>query len=119
VEAHQAVQGASVQVLMRNHLGVPFSTLRTERQSPALVLSSGELLTVDFLLTVPEIYSAHYSLTPSLMERIDNGDTVVCDWVDNAISFDVASGKLPIYGFVHVPCRVRASAIPRVTSPPR
>jgi hypothetical protein len=111
VKAVEAISGLIVQILIRNHMGIPFSTLSTDETAPgALTLArdemlKDELLTVDFRLTIPEIYAAHFSFSPAVLSA-QTGKREVCDWIDNALSIEVAPGKLPIYGFVHIPCRV-------------
>ncbi len=116
IEARDALAGIKTQILMRNHLGIPFTTLSTERDAPALSLAAGELLTIDFQLTLPDFYSAHFSLSPAVLAQGENSDAEICDWIDNAISFEIVSGKLPIYGFLHLPCRVSTSSVAYVTS---
>lgn len=113
VQAREALTGVEVRILLRNHLGVPFTTLTTEQGRAVLSLIEGELLTVEFCLTLPDLYSAHFSLSPAVLASAEKGEAQVCDWIDNAISLEIVSGSQPIYGFVHVPCQVTSTSVAR------
>jgi hypothetical protein len=56
--------------------------------------------TVDFHLDVPEFYPCAFSFSPFVR------DGVTCDWIDNAITVQMARGEGPVYGYIHTPCKV-------------
>jgi hypothetical protein len=34
----------------------------------------------------------------------------MCDWIDNAISVQMGHCEAPIYGYMHLPCRVEINS---------
>jgi ABC-type polysaccharide/polyol phosphate transport system ATPase subunit len=86
--------------LLRNHLGLDFSQTAT----PLSPLEKGETAEIDFQFEVPELYPGFFSFSPWI------ADVEVCDWVDNAITVQMARGEAPVYGYFHVPCRVEVEA---------
>ncbi len=88
--------------LLRNHLGLDFSQTAT----PLSPLEKGETAEIDFQFEVPELYPGFFSFSPWI------ADGEVCDWVDNAITVQMARGEAPVYGYFHVPCRVEVEAQP-------
>jgi ABC-type polysaccharide/polyol phosphate transport system ATPase subunit len=96
----------NVGFMLRNHLGIDFSETSTTAERHALPsLNPGEKLTVDFQLDIPELYPGSFSLSP----WVKDGDDV-CDFIDNAITVQMARGEGPIYGYVHWPCRIELNA---------
>ena len=88
--------------LMRNHLGFDFaetSAAQTGQRLPPL--AEGEKITVDFQLQVPGLYPGSFSFSP----WIRNGGAI-CDWIDNALTVQMARGDKTVYGYVQWPCRI-------------
>jgi len=92
--------------MFRNHLGVDFAGTNTARERcdlPPLLI--GEICTVDFYLDLPALYASSFSFSPA----IANGTLdyyATCDWIDNAIVLQMEKSADPIYGQLHLPCRV-------------
>ena len=87
--------------MLRNHLGLDFSETSTTGEDHTLPpMDAGEALTVDFLLDIPELYPGSFSFSPWIK------DDATCDWIDNAITVQMARGDGPVYGYVQWPCRV-------------
>jgi hypothetical protein len=96
--------------MMRNHLGVDFSgtnTAREEYELPPMI--AGDILTVDFHLDMPELYPGSFSFCPALADGTLTAYQM-CDWIDNAITAQMAHSDGQIYGFLRFPCRVELNA---------
>ena len=65
----------------------------------------GETLTVDFHLDIPELYPGAFSFSPWIA---DGG--LMCDWIDNAITVQMARGEGPVYGYIQWPCRIELNS---------
>jgi lipopolysaccharide transport system ATP-binding protein len=110
VHAREEVAMPVVGFMMRNHLGVDFSgtnTAREEYELPAMV--AGDILTVDFHLDVPELYPGSFSFSPALADGTLTAYQM-CDWIDNAITVQMAHSEGQVYGFLRFPCRVELNA---------
>jgi lipopolysaccharide transport system ATP-binding protein len=91
--------------LLRNHLGIDFAETDTAREGRNLPpMAEDDVCTVDFSLDIPEFYPGSFSFSPF----ISDGET--CDWIDNAITVQMARGEGPVYGYIQVPCRVELNA---------
>lgn len=91
-------------VLLRNHLGLDFCGIDTHREGRRLpAMTKSEVCTVDFHLAIPELYPGAFSFSPFVSD-----DDSVCDWIDNAITVQMGRGEAPVYGLIHVPCRIEA-----------
>jgi ABC-type polysaccharide/polyol phosphate transport system ATPase subunit len=92
--------------MLRNHLGLDFSgtnTLREDLELPELY--PGQTVTVDFHLQLPELYPGTFTISPAIADgTLDHYE--MCDWIDNALAFEVTRGDQEVYGFLHLPCRV-------------
>jgi hypothetical protein len=68
-----------------------------------------DICTVDFYLQLPELYPGAFSFSPAIADG-----TLVsyrdCDWIDNAIALQMGHGEGPIYGYMHLPCRVEVNS---------
>ena len=96
--------------MMRNHLGIDFSGTNTAREGFDLPpMSPGDVYTVDFHLAVPELYPAHFSLSPAIANGTLRGYEM-CDWIDNAITVQMGHSEGEIYGYVRFPCRVELNS---------
>ena len=90
--------------MLRNHLGLAFSETDTEREGhPLAAMKSGQTATVDFVYDIPEFYPGAFSFSPFMTEA---GET--CDWIDNAVTVQMARGEGPVYGYIQLPCRIES-----------
>jgi hypothetical protein len=88
--------------VLRNHLGLDFSTVS---HAPA-ACAAGETMTVAFEVEIPELYPGAFSFSPYV-----KSDNTICDWIDNAVTVQMSRTEMPVYGYFHWPCRVEASPI--------
>lgn len=96
--------------MMRNHLGIDFAGTNTAREGHELPpLRAGDTLTVDFHLELPELYPASFSFSPAIADGTLLGYTM-CDWIDNAVALQMSPPDGPVYGYLHLPCRVEVNA---------
>lgn len=96
--------------MMRNHLGMDFAGTNTSREKRTLPsMGRGEVTTVDFHVEIPALYASTFSLSPALADG-DLDRYSICDWVDNAIALPMMPSESPIYGHMHLRCRVEVNA---------
>ncbi|MGD0666982.1 MAG: ABC transporter ATP-binding protein [Bryobacteraceae bacterium] len=108
--AKEPVPMPMIGFMLRNQLGMDFSGTNTAREgSPVPPLQPGDTVTVDFHLELPELYPAAFSFSPAIADGPLTGYTM-CDWIDNAIALQMSRTESPIYGYVHLPCRVEINA---------
>jgi lipopolysaccharide transport system ATP-binding protein len=106
--------------IMRNHVGLDFAGTNTAREGFDLPpMSPGDIYTVDFHLQIPELYASPFSFSPAIADGTLHNYTN-CDWIDNALVLQTGPGEDPIYGYLHLPCRVElnhclAGAAPELT----
>jgi len=114
--AKQAIPNPNIGFMMRNHLGVDFAgtnTLREGHQLPEMW--PGDTTTVDFHITLPELYPASFSFSPAIADG-NLTEYQMCDWIDNALTLQMGHGEGQIYGYLHLPCRVEINSRLRVES---
>jgi lipopolysaccharide transport system ATP-binding protein len=98
--------------VLRNHLGLEFAETSTDREGSELdPLIEGEVRTVDFHLNIPQLYPGAFSFSPWVADGALAHDNV-CDWIDNAITVQMGRGEGPVYGYIHVPCRIEMNPSP-------
>ena len=115
--AHQHVPLPIVGFIMRNHLGVDFCGTNTAREGHKLPsLHAGDTCTVDFHLDLPEFYPGDFSFSPAIANGTLHSYTM-CDWIDNALTLQMAHGTGQVYGYIHVPCKVELNARLKRTTP--
>jgi lipopolysaccharide transport system ATP-binding protein len=109
VRARENLALPNVGFILRNHLGVDFAGTNTTREGTELPpMQPGDVLTVDFHVQLPQLYAASFSFSPAVAD----GTLLsyrMCDWIDNAITLQMASGEGPIYGYIHLPCKVEVN----------
>jgi lipopolysaccharide transport system ATP-binding protein len=106
VRAREPISRPNVGFMLRNHLGIDFAgtnTLREGAELPPLI--TGDVLTVDFHLDLPELYPASFSFSPAIADGELHGYKM-CDWIDNAVTLQMGPGEGEIYGYIHLPCRI-------------
>lgn len=92
--------------MFRNHLGVDFAGTNTSRERADLApMLIGDVCTVDFYLDLPPLYASQFSFSPAVANgTLEHYST--CDWIDNAVVLQMEKAADPIYGQMHLPCRV-------------
>lgn len=110
IRAKAALQMPNVGFMVRNHLGVDFAGTNTTREDIELPpMEAGDVYTIDFHLEVPDLYPGSFSFSPAVAD----GTLInyqMCDWIDNAVSLQMAPGNGQVYGFMHLPCKVEVNA---------
>ena len=110
VRARQSLATPNVGFMMRNHLGIDFAGTNTARENATLLpMAPGDIHTVDFHVDLPELYPGNFSISPAVADGPLDGYRM-CDWIDNAITLQMAHGGSPIYGYMHLPCRVAVNS---------
>lgn len=106
VRAREPIGMPNVGFMLRNHLGVDFAGTNTRREGFELPpMRAGDVYTVDFHLMIPELYPSEFSFSPAIAD----GTLVsyhMCDWIDNAVTLQMGHSDNPIYGYIHLPCKV-------------
>ncbi|MEO8100385.1 MAG: ABC transporter ATP-binding protein [Acidobacteriota bacterium] len=106
VKAKANLDRPIVGFMFRNHLGVDFAGTNTARERtdvPPMLI--GDVCTVDFYVDLPALYASSFSFSPAIANgTLDHYST--CDWIDNAIVLQMDKFDDPIYGQLHLPCRV-------------
>ncbi len=117
VRANDNIALPNVGFMMRNHLGVDFAGTNTTREEYELPsMRPGDIYTVDFHLDLPELYPSSFSFSPAIAD----GSLLsyrMCDWIDNAVTLQMANGEAQVYGYQHLPCKVEVNGrlgVPRV-----
>ena len=88
------------------NLGVDFAGSNTAREDFDLPpMSPGDIYTVDFHLSLPELYPSHFSFSPAIANGSLRGYEM-CDWIDNALTVQMGHSEGEIYGYIRFPCRV-------------
>lgn len=106
VAAHKDVDLPVVGFMLRNHLGLDFAGTNSAREDIELPpLPPGGTLTVDFHVELPQLYPGSFSFSPAIACGTLHSYEM-CDWIDNAITLQMMAGEQPIYGHLHLPCRV-------------
>ncbi len=110
VRAREHIASPIVGFTLRNHLGIDFSATNTTREDYELgPMSPGDIYTVDFHVDLPELYPQSFSFSPAIAD----GDLIsnqMCDWIDNAVTLQMAHGEGQVYGYMHLPCRIEVNA---------
>lgn len=110
VRANEPIEFPNVGFMLRNHLGVDFAGTNTTREGVDFPpMQPGDTHTVDFHLQLPHLYPASFSFSPAIAD----GNLVayrMCDWIDNAITLQMGHGEGQVYGYLHLPCKVKLNA---------
>jgi lipopolysaccharide transport system ATP-binding protein len=110
VRAKARIALPNVGFMLRNHMGMDFAGTNTIREGYELPpMDPGDIYTVDFHLQLPELYPSEFSFSPAIADGTLHAYRM-CDWIDNAISLQMGHGEGPIYGYLHLPCRVEVNA---------
>ena len=110
VKARDHLAQPNVGFMFRNHLGMDFSGTNTTREGFVLPpMIPGDVYTVDFHLQLPVLYPASFSFSPAIAD----GDLVnyrMCDWIDNGVTLQMGHADGPVYGYMHLPCKVELNS---------
>jgi ABC-type polysaccharide/polyol phosphate transport system ATPase subunit len=94
--------------LVRNHKGENiFGTNSARENHPLPALQPGEECVVDFRLTMPRLTPGPYSVSVAISDG-SIGEFEVCDYIEDAIEFEVAATPRPVSGYMELPCRAVA-----------
>jgi len=109
VKAKANLDSPIVGFMFRNHLGVDFAGTNTSRERAELPpMMIGDICTVDFYLDLPALYASTFSFSPAVANgTLEHYST--CDWIDNAVVLQMEKALDPIYGQLHLPCRVEVN----------
>jgi ABC-type polysaccharide/polyol phosphate transport system ATPase subunit len=92
--------------MFRNHLGMDFAGTNTAREGCDLApLLPGDEITVDFRVEMPELYASTFSFSPAIADGTLEEYTI-CDWIDNAVALPMMRAESPIYGHMHLRCKL-------------
>jgi ABC-type polysaccharide/polyol phosphate transport system ATPase subunit len=106
VKAHQPLAEPIIGFIMRNHMGLDFAGTNTAREGVEVpAMGEDDIFTVDFHLHVPHLYPSHFSFSPAIADGTLHSYTT-CDWIDNALTLQMTATGQPVYGHIHLPCRV-------------
>jgi hypothetical protein len=95
--------------MLRNHLDVDFAGTNTLREGHQLAeMWPGDTVTVDFRVTLPELYPGAFSFSPAVADG-NLTHYKMCDWIDNAVTLQMGHGEGQIHGYLHLPCRVEVN----------
>ncbi len=110
VRANEPIPQPNVGFILRNHLGIDFAGTNTLREGTELPpMNKGDIYTIDFHLDIPTLYPGHFSFSPAIAD----GTLLqyrMCDWVDNAITLQMGPSEGPVYGYMHLPCRIEVNS---------
>jgi lipopolysaccharide transport system ATP-binding protein len=110
VRANETLPMPNVGFMLRNHLGIDFAGTNTTREGRALPpMHTGEVRTIDFHVDLPYLYPSHFSFSPAIADGTLEAYKT-CDWIDNALTLQMGHGEAPVYGYMHLPCRVEVNA---------
>jgi ABC-type polysaccharide/polyol phosphate transport system ATPase subunit len=110
VKANERIASPNVGFMLRNHLGVDFSGTNALREGVELPpMIPGDIVTVDFHVSIPTLYPAHFSFSPAIADG-NLHHYKMCDWIDNAITLQMGQADEPVYGYIHLPCKVEVNA---------
>jgi lipopolysaccharide transport system ATP-binding protein len=109
-QANADIARPNIGFMLRNHLGLDFAGTNTTREGYQLPsMRAGDRVTVDFHLDLPDLYPACFSFSPAIADGTLHSYTMA-DWIDNAITLQMGNGDGPVYGYLHLPCRVEVNA---------
>jgi lipopolysaccharide transport system ATP-binding protein len=95
--------------MFRNHLGMDFAGTNTAREGCDLApLLPGDEITVDFRVEIPALYASTFSFSPAIADGTLD-EYSICDWIDNAVALPMMRTEAPIYGHMHLRCKVEVN----------
>jgi ABC-type polysaccharide/polyol phosphate transport system ATPase subunit len=117
VRAKHGLASPNVGFMLRNHMGLDFAGTNTAREGVTVPpMGAGDVFTVDFHIEVPELYPGDFSFSPAIADGPLDGYEM-CDWIENALILPMAHSGAPVYGYLHLPCRVAVNSRLRERKP--
>ena len=119
VRALEGIHLPVIGFMVRNHMGLDFAGTNTAREGIEVpAMAAGDIFTADFHVQLPHLYPSAFSFSPAIADGTLHAYKM-CDWVDNAITLQMSATSQPVYGHIHLPCRVEInrSLQPSVTAP--
>ncbi len=111
VRAKEPVALPVVGFMLRNHLGIDFAGTNTAREGFDLpAMGPGDIYTIDFHVQLPHLYPTAFSFSPAIADGTLH-TYKMCDWIDNAIALQMSASDQPIYGHLHLACRVEFNRV--------
>ncbi len=100
----EALPAPIIGFLVRNDKGETIFGSNTARENyPLPVMAAGDIHTVDFHWTMPQLAAGRYSISVAVSEgTLEAFD--VCDYVEDAVFLDVAQTDRVVKGYLHLPC---------------
>lgn len=90
--------------LVRNQKGENiFGTNSARENHPLPALKPGDRHLIDFRLTMPRLAPGTYSVSVAISDG-SIGEFEVCDYIEDAIRFEVAAGTRAVSGYMELPC---------------
>ena len=90
--------------LVRNQKGENiFGTNSARENHPLAPLNPGDERVIDFRLTMPRLAPGCYSISVAISDG-SLGEFEVCDYIEDAITFDVKQHSRPVCGYMEIPC---------------
>ena len=90
--------------LVRNHKGENILGTNSARENhPLPALKAGDEHIIDFRLTMPRLRPGSYSVSVAVSDG-SIGEFEVCDYIEDAIAFDVAASSRRVSGYMELPC---------------
>jgi len=103
IAGKRAVSAPIAGFLVRNQKGENiFGTNSARENHPLPALKPGDEHVIDFRMTMPRLAPGTYSISVAISDG-SIGEFEVCDYIEDAISLDVA-GTQPIGGYMELPC---------------
>jgi lipopolysaccharide transport system ATP-binding protein len=106
--------------LMRTEQGVDFAGTNTTREDVQVPpMEAGQVVTVNFRVSLPELAPARFTFTPGIAD----GTLLefrLADLAECAASIEVLPGDEPVFGYVQIPCTTSVETVtagPVLTSP--
>ena len=118
VRAIEPIASPVIGFIVRNHMGLDFAGTNTAREAVEVpAMSAGDIYTADFHVHLPHLYPSCFSFSPAIADGTLHSYTI-CDWIDNAITLQMSATGQPVYGHLHLPCRVELNRATQAEAPP-
>ena len=105
VRFHQDIKDPIIGFTVRDRLGVDITSSNTSYEGLSLPFGkSGDIFTVGFQISVPQVRPGSYSISPAISQG-NIWEHAIEDWIDNAYIVDIIDTGL-IYGMMRWPVEV-------------
>jgi ABC-type polysaccharide/polyol phosphate transport system ATPase subunit len=104
IRGTRAVAAPIAGFLVRNQKGENiFGTNSARENHPLPALEPGDERMIDFRMTMPRLAPGPYSISVAISNG-SLGEFEVCDYIEDAITFEIPSGSRPVAGYMELPC---------------